>query len=92
MKYSNEEYEGFDPCEGDYDEGVRCRKVKMARVRKNQLCHISLLDDEPHDIEKGQMARYEKALVDDTWSAHYCCVPCMDSFLDEINGEGEDDE
>ena len=84
MKRSKQEYIDFDPCADDRDVDVRCRTVKIVRVRKQHTC---VFNPEAHQIEKGDLARYEKALADGRWGSYYCCIPCLDKWLDELYGE-----
>lgn len=90
MKYTNEEYINCDLFEGERDVDIRCRTVKIVKVRKEQICHISRHDgSEGHPVKKGELARCEKALIDgDFWGSYYCCIPCLDKELDEENGIG----
>ena len=88
MKYPAQDYITWDPFEGDMDVDIRCRKVKLVKVRKQHPCHLSMMDAVPaHHVEPGQLARHEKAFVDGShWGSYYCCIPCMDAWFDEING------
>jgi hypothetical protein len=47
-----------------------------------------------HEIEIGDAARFEKALVDgDYFGRYYMCIPCLEKELDEYhNPYGESDE
>lgn len=94
MKYQPDMYLTWDPFEGDMDVDIRCRTVKLVRVRKEHVCHMSQGGPEPmHNIQPGEMARHESAFVDGShWGSYYCCIPCMDAWFDELNGDlyGED--
>lgn len=87
MKYPAQDYIRWDPFEGDMDVDIRCRSVKLVRVRKHHQCHLSLNEaTPPHNIEPGQLARHEKAFVDGShWGSYYACIPCMDAWFDELN-------
>ena len=94
MKHAEEDYINWDPFEGDMDVDIRCRKVKLVRVRKQHQCHLSINEKTPpHNIEPGQLARYETAFVDGShWGSYYCCIHCMDAWFDELNGDLYDDD
>ena len=81
MSYTEADYLRWDPFEGDRDENVTLRTVKMVTTRKPQKC----MDPEAgslHPIPPGTRARYEQALVDgDYWGRYYVCVACMDKWL-----------
>ncbi|PKM30202.1 MAG: hypothetical protein CVV07_07220 [Gammaproteobacteria bacterium HGW-Gammaproteobacteria-11] len=87
MKYQPDMYLTWDPFEGDMDVDIRCRKVKLVRVRKAHVCHLSMGGPEPeHEIQPGEMARHESAFVDGShWGSYYACIPCMDAWFDELN-------
>ncbi len=94
MKYEADEYLRWDPFEGDESE-IRCRTVKLAKVRKEHPCFIGAnpCGGDNHTIKPGEMARVESALVDGSfWGRSYVCVPCMDKFIDECHGEAEEIE
>jgi len=84
MKRCKQEYIDLDPCANDRDVDIRCRTVKIVKVRKQQIC---VFNSGSHVIEKGEIARYDKALVDGHWGAYYCCIPCLDKWLDELEGK-----
>lgn len=85
-KYSDNDYVSYDPFDGDRDVDVRCRSVKIVAVRKEHVCHSSLIDKKPHNVKIGERARVEKALVEGEWGSYYVCIPCMDRWLDEMLG------
>ena len=85
LKRSEDDYLQFDPFDGDRDVGIRMRTVKLVRVRKPHQCQMGIGKVSAHDIAIGELARYERALVDgDFWGSYYVCIPCMDRFLDEV--------
>ena len=81
MKYSESDYVNYDPFDGDRDVDIRCQTVKLVKARVDHICVFS---NPPHTIFKGDMARYESALVDGRWGSYYMCIPCLDSWFDEI--------
>jgi hypothetical protein len=91
VKYAESDYIAYDPFEGD-EADIRCRTVKLVKVRKEQQCFIGAAPlGDNHVISRGDVARFEKALVDgDFWGKSYVCIPCMDKWLDEVIGEGDD--
>lgn len=79
-KYSIEEYIDNDPFQGDESE-LTCRNIEIRRARKPHKC-FSLNGRQDHDIQPGQLYRYEKALVDgDFWGEYRICLHCMDKWL-----------
>lgn len=93
MKYDADEYLQWDPFEGDESE-VACKTVKLVKVRKEHPCFIGANPSggDQHVIKIGELARAEKALIDGSfWSRSYVCIPCMDKWIDEMHGEGDDE-
>jgi len=85
MLYSEDDYLGFNPFDGDKDDcGARARSVKLVKVRKEQQC---MLSSNEHTIKPGEFARFEKAVVDEKWASYYCCLECMDDWFQEIGLE-----
>lgn len=91
MKYEQDEYLRWDPFEGD-ESDLQCRTVRIVKVRKDHICYTSQAPGEDqHVIHKGELARFERALIDRSfWGRYYTCIKCMDKFLTELFGE--DDE
>lgn len=85
MKFTNETYLLHQPFDGDRDIEIRCRKVKVIKVRKSQTCYLShLLVDAAafgHTIKPGDMAIRETAIVDGQWGSSWSCLDCMDKWL-----------
>lgn len=83
MKYSPETYINFDFFTGEEAE-LTLRTVKLVKVRKEHLCFLSALyGEKDHKINKGEIARYEKALVDsDYFGSYYMCLNCCDEEID----------
>lgn len=84
MKYNDQQYITYDPFAGDRDTDVKCRTVKLVKVRKVRKC---CEPREPHDIKIGEHARCERAIVDGNWRSYYCCIPCMDKWFEECGLE-----
>lgn len=83
----------YDPCEGDRDVDIRMQKVSMVTVRKPHPCHAGLaFGATPHDIQPGERARRDSALVEGEWGCYYECIPCMDKWLRDECGLSPEDE
>lgn len=79
-----EKYIRYDPFSGDRDTDVKCREVKIVAVRKERECWMGMSpDSKRHKIVKGQLARYEKAIVDGEWCSYYVCLHCIDKWIKE---------
>lgn len=77
-------YIRFDPGAGDMDVDIKCQEVRIVTVRKPQPCWLGMSPDRAnHNIEPGQRARFEKAIVDGDWRSYYCCLPCIEKELTE---------
>lgn len=84
MKFTAEEYIHFDPFEGDRDVDIRVRTVKLVKCRKPHACHDGGAPHKtPHNIQPGELARYEHALVEGEWGSYYMCLPCMEAWFAE---------
>ena len=67
---------------GDGETDIRCRKIKLVRVRKEQTCvPPPSLGKDVHGIAPGTEARLETANVEGSWSKCYTCLDCMDVWL-----------
>lgn len=76
LKYPEFRYVQFDPFEGDRDVDIKLQKVKLVKARKTHICQMGLsFGVEHHEVEPGQLARYEKALVEGKFRSYYCCIP-----------------
>ena len=82
LKYPESDYLDFDPFDNDRDLDLRCRSVKLVKTRKEHKCIMP--EEGEHTIPTGSMARYEKAIFEGEWSACYCCIPCIESWLHTI--------
>jgi hypothetical protein len=83
VNFSDDEYLRCDLFGGERDVDIRCRTVKIAKVRKSHKCHGFDRETHGHTINPGERARYEKAIVDGKWERYYMCLGCMDKFLIE---------
>lgn len=89
MKYTENEYLDYDAFQGD-ETDVSMKTVKLVKARKNHRC-FTFPGETPHDIQKGDTYRYEKALIDsDYWGEYRMCLHCCDRWLDELNGVEDD--
>ena len=80
MKRNIAEYINYDMFAGDKEGPVtRLRKVRLVTTRKEHKCVF--LD--MHLMPVGTHARYEKAIEDGEWKSYYCCIQCMDQWMDE---------
>ena len=87
LKFPDDDYIRFDPCEGDRDVDIRLREVKLVKARKEHVCFMGAdpRHGDQHTIKPGETYRYERALVDgDYWGKYRVCVPCMDKWLTEV--------
>lgn len=85
LKFNDSDYIQFDPCEGDEGQ-VSCRTVRLVTARKEHPCFFGAAPyGDGHLIGRGDVYRYERALVDgDYWGTYKVCVPCMDKWLEDI--------
>ena len=79
MKYDESEYILYDPFEGDKDQNIRLRQVRMVTTRKEHQC---VGNDNKHTIPTGTKVRFEKALVDGEWWSWRMCIHCIDAWLE----------
>jgi len=80
MKRSVTEYISYDMFADDKGgPQIRLNSVKLVKTRKEHICVF--LDT--HSIPVGTMARYEQGIVDGGWRGFYCCLDCMDKWMDE---------
>lgn len=86
LAYSEQDYLGLDLFVGE-DADIKCRTVKLVKVRKPHACFFGSNGD-GHRIEPGHIARHEKALVDgDYWGSYYLCIPCLDREMADLRGD-----
>ena len=74
-------YATFDPFDGERDSGARFQCVTLRQARKNYLCY-GLFGQQNHGIQKGDIYRHERALVNGRWGQYRLCLRCMDEFLE----------
>jgi len=82
LRFDKNHYLTFNPFEGERDVDIRCRSVKLVTVRKAHPCAMAGTDK--HQIQPGDTARVEKAIVEGKWAAFYSCVKCMEGWFEEI--------
>ncbi|MHA2064625.1 MAG: hypothetical protein ACXABY_09650 [Candidatus Thorarchaeota archaeon] len=80
MKRDEAEYINYDMFAGDKEGPVtRLRSVRLVTTRREQTCVFLNV----HQMPPGTHARYEQAIMDDKWRSYYCCLDCMDKWMDE---------
>lgn len=79
MKYAEQDYIKYDPF--TYDESERsCVTVKILKCRAQHDCAGTYKD---HKILPGEIARFEKARIDnDFWGSYYMCIPCLEKEME----------
>ena len=84
MKYKPEDYIdcGFYPG----DEDIQNHTEKVVKCRKPHQCVTC-----QKQIEIGEYALAESGFMDGEPVRSYTCLPCIDKWLDEINGDSEDE-
>ncbi len=84
MNYPKEIYLKYDPFSGsDRDADIRCHTFSIVKTKKSHQCMLANMIAKSHTIKKGQLARYDKAIVDGQWGGYYSCLDCMDIWLSE---------
>ena len=57
----------------------------MVAVRKKHRCALAdLIGRKTHNIQIGERAWCERAIIEWEWQTNYCCTRCMDKELREI--------
>ncbi len=84
LKDTKTDYENCD-IYGTADEEVACHAVKLVKCRKQHTCANC-----GKEIEKGEEALRETGFMDGQPVSCYTCVPCMDSWIEETQGENEE--
>ena len=84
MKYTEEQY--INAGYFEVDDVTSNQNYKIVKVRKWH--HCVGLETPEHIIEIGEQALRETAIVEDAgFQTCYVCLPCLDKWLNEINGE-----
>ncbi len=86
--YPDSYYLQHNPFDGDTDTIIRVRKVKLVRTRKEHFCYGSYIlgmDAVEHSTRIGDQALRETAIVDNKWGSNYCCLKCIEQYL-QLNG------
>jgi hypothetical protein len=89
MKYKPKDYinSGFyDGGMGDDD--IENEKVRVVKCRKPHKC-MGGCDSE---IKAGEHALLETGFMDGKPVSCHTCLPCIDKWLDEINGDESEEE
>lgn len=84
MKYTKEDYENCF-IYGAGEEEIACHKTKMVKCKKPHSCANC-----GREIAEGEQAVRETGFMDGRPVSCYTCVPCMDSWIEEVQGEFED--
>ncbi len=88
-KNTDADYISHDPFQGD-EADLKCRTVGIRTARKEHSC-FSMPGTAAHTIKPGERYRHERARVDNSfWGDYRICLNCLDSWIAEVNGEGED--
>jgi len=88
MKYKPEDYIECDMYGGDFDYEVEHQEIKLVKCRKPHQCTGGC----ETEIKAGEIARVETGFMDGIPRRCYLCLPCIESWLDEINGEEDSNE
>lgn len=83
MKYSIEDYINCDFYGGDMDYNIESYKSRVVRCRKPHKC----MGGCNTTINPGEHALLETGFVDGQPISFYTCIPCLDSWIEEIKGE-----
>lgn len=84
MKYATEDYCLIDPFDGERDVDVRCKTVKVVKLRKPRICYGS---SSTHEIKAGDYTRCETGIFEGKWYRFDACIPCMDAWMETIGME-----
>lgn len=90
QKYSDEQYLEQAP-DGYFgiDEEHSHHAVKMVTTRTPHQCS-GTAETERHDLPPGTRAIYESSIhVDAGRVSNYLCLPCADTWLDDVHGNEE---
>jgi len=91
MSRPDSEYLEYDPFFGEEGE-ITCRTKTLRSARKEYACFGAPDSGDGHTIKPGDRYRYETALVDgDFWGTYSICLPCIDKWIRELEGDGDDD-
>ena len=91
MSRPDSEYLEYDPFFGEEGK-ITCRTKTLRSARKEYACFGAPDSGDGHTIKPGDRYRYETALVDgDFWGTYRICLPCIDKWIRELEGDGDDD-
>lgn len=80
MKYTEQEYIDCDPFSDEAE--LTCRAVSLRKANKEHSCY-GIGGENDHVINKGELYRYEKALVDGEFFGEYkLCLSCLDKYIE----------
>lgn len=82
MKYKPEDYITSDFYGGDMDCDVQNIKNRVVKCRKPHKC-MGGCDTE---IKVGEFALLETGFIEGKPVSSYTCLPCVDVWLDRVNG------
>jgi hypothetical protein len=88
MKYTEAEYLSYPFFEGDMDVTIQNYKAKIVKCRKPHKCWSGC----GNEIKAGDMAMYESGFDDGEPVGVHTCIPCLDKWIDEINGIEDGDD
>lgn len=91
MKHTEQDYLEIDPLYGDFDVNISNRLQKIVKCRKPHVCWGEC----GKQIEAGERAVNLSGFEDGEPISFYYCFSCLDSWLDELDGNddsSEDDE
>ena len=69
----------------DGDAEIKARRVSMVTTRAEHPCALGC-----HPILAGSRALYETAIAEGEHGRCWCCVSCMDRYLDTGPGSSRD--
>lgn len=92
MTHTDAERLALDPFDGDESE-LKLRTIRIRTARKEHPCFGIGCSRPGHTIKPGERYRHERALVDgEFWGDYRICLACCDKWLDELNGDTDEDE
>ena len=90
MSRPDSDYLEHDPFCGDEGD-LTCRNAAIRTARKEYACFGGAGED-GHTIKPGDRYRHETARVDgDFWGTYRICLPCIDKWIREIEGDNDDE-
>jgi len=68
----------------DRDTEVRGLERRMVVTKTAHRCAYADVIGTPHEIPAGARVLNERAFVEGQWGSWWACLPCLDTWLDEI--------